>query len=758
MGATTVVAVSLVAAANPAANAAKVSGPVGLKGSQKLSAAEPHKRKLAWLAPDYSKGDLTGDDRVDQADLTILESALGTNSNDGAKWLKVAKDDLDGNGTITLSDLAALSREMIYDDGRFNIIEASVESAQAAMEAGKLTAVQLTKMYLDRIAAYDKATVNGDENTALNSILTINHRALQDAARIDAERKKYGPRGMLMGIPVIVKDNYNTKEVRTTVGCGCLATFQPSTDAFMIKQLRAAGAIVLAKANLTEFASGYSGLSSFLQTHNAMIPGGDSGGSSAGTGAAIAANLGMVGLGTDTGGSIQVPGSYEGLADVYQSFGLVSREGIAPLALDQDRGGPLTRTLADSVILLDTYAKTDPNDATTVNSDAEREPSYAAFLDKNGLRGARIGYVSSSGTGSSNIGTNPGIQRIFNDARATLAAQGATLVDVGSVNVQTTSSGSTQEFGHDIDQWLRTYIPAKSDLPHNAAELKALLTAHPELSSISSEVIDRINRIPQYNDFMAAHSQEIANNHATLNKVLDDNHLDAIIYPTTARFGVAGGSGYPNVMIASLSGFPSVSVPSGSGEQSDVGGAMPQSAVGAPTTISFLGRMNSDGELVKLGYSFEQATHYRHAPDRFPDLNTVNPAAPVTGAPGVSLAVPGGTAGNNDVVTAKATASNMPSAYAYTVTVGFDPKKVTPLVEKITSGTSGFTKASVSGSTLTVVQTKLGSSPAAAGDFTLASLPFKAQSPGGFGSIMLKSVTIVGADSLKPTTYVPRNN
>ncbi|MFC5653858.1 amidase family protein, partial [Paenibacillus solisilvae] len=293
-----------------------------------------------------------------------------------------------------------LSQQAIYNDGDFQLVEARVIDAQASMEAGKLTAVELTQKYLDRIAAYDKATVNGDPATALNSIIEVNDHALQDAAKLDAEREQSGPRSLLHGIPVIVKDNFNTADIATTVGCKCLDGFLPENDAEMVEKLRDAGAIVLAKANLTEFASGYSGQSSYMRSSNAYLSGGESGGSSAGTGAAIAANLGMIGLGSDTGGSIQVPGAYQGLADVYQSFGLVSREGIAPLAGDQDRGGPLTRTLDDSVIMLDLYAGTDPEDPTTANADAERELSYAAALDKNGLKGARIGYVSTIGAGT----------------------------------------------------------------------------------------------------------------------------------------------------------------------------------------------------------------------------------------------------------------------------------------------------------------------------------------------------------------------
>ncbi|WP_114424288.1 amidase family protein [Nocardioides houyundeii] len=700
-------------------------------------------RDLTYLSPRYSSGEVTGDKRVDQKDLSRVSAALGVRKGDGKAWRRVAKADLDGNKSITVADVAALSRQMIYDDGDFRVLEATVVDAQAAMEAGSLSAVELTQLYLDRIAAYDDATVDGVEKTKLGSILAVNPKALQIAAQLDAERKKSGPRGMLHGIPVLVKDNFNTIDMPTTVGCKCLEGFTPGKDAEMVERLREAGAIILAKANLTEFASGYTGLSSFKQSSNPYVPGGESGGSSAGTGAAIAANLGLIGLGSDTLGSIQVPGAYQGLADVYQSFGLVSREGIAPLAGDQDRGGPLTRTLEDSVIMLDLYAGTDPEDATTANADAKRKASYASYLDAQGLKGARIGYVSTTGE-DGHLGTNPAVARIFDEAKAVMKKQGATLVDVGEVRLVSTASGSTREFGHDIDEYLRTYVPADSPYPSSAAELEALLTAQPGLSSITATVLDRIKRIPDYDAYMKTHAEEIKQNGAIIDNVLSAHDLDAIVYPTVARFGVPGGTGYNNAALASLSHRPSVSVPSGWSKQSDYveGGVLPANGVGLPTTVSFLGGMNRDAKLIKLGYAFEQATQHRRAPARYPDLVATKAAKKVSGATKFELAMPR-KAKAGSTARVRVYGDSVRNAYTYTLRLKFDAKLMRPQVKKVSAGTSGLTKAWVEGSTLVVVHTKLGSSPAASGDFKLADIPVQVRARNA-GTPVLKAVTVVG--------------
>ncbi|MFC5652625.1 cohesin domain-containing protein, partial [Paenibacillus solisilvae] len=301
---------------------------------------------------------------------------------------------------------------------------------------------------------------------------------------------------------------------------------------------------------------------------------------------------------------------------------------------------------------------------------------------------------------------------------------------------------------HDIGQFLETYVPEDSIYPGDAEELKTLLTEQPDLSSISQSVIDRINRIPEYEEFMETHDDEIAANQATINGILEANDLDAIVYPTVTRFGVPGGSGYSNVMIASLSGHPSVSVPSGWSQESDYveGGVMPANAAGLPTTVSFLGAMNSDAKLISLGYAFEQATKYRAAPSRFPELDASAPAVEFAGESAFELVEPSKSPKPGKTANVSLEAQNVAGVYGYVTEITFNPKKVTPVLDEITSGTSGITRARVSGNTLTVMHTKLGSSPEATGDFSLADIPFAAKAGNGLATVAVSSITLVAAD------------
>jgi amidase len=336
-GASLIALVGTVLAATPAITAAAAPAAVD---------ASP----AAMLAPYYTDLDLTGDDQVTKADLAVLTDHLGATTA-STDWATVSAADTDADGTITVPDLAGLSQRMIYDDGPFQLVEASTIDMQAAMNAGVTTSVAITQDYLDRIAAYDRTKVDtASTGRALNSIVTTNADALAAAKTADAERAEHGMRSMLLGVPIAVKDNYDTKDMPTTGGCGCWDDNRTDTDAAMVNGLRDAGAVILAKASLDEFAFG------FVSEFSSNQPAGSSllvaspyntaqtaGGSSGGTGAAISSNLAGIGFGTDTGGSIRVPSTYNQLVGIRPTVGLTSRDGIIPLALSQDTGGPITR-------------------------------------------------------------------------------------------------------------------------------------------------------------------------------------------------------------------------------------------------------------------------------------------------------------------------------------------------------------------------------------------------------------------------------
>ncbi|WIB12019.1 amidase family protein [Curtobacterium sp. MCPF17_052] len=417
----------------------------------------------AMLAPYYTALDLTGDDQVTQADLTVLSDHLGTTSTD-PDWSTVSAADADGNGTITLADVAGLSQRMIYDDGPFQLVEASTLDMQAAMNAGVTTSAEITQDYLDRIAAYDRTTTDtGTGGRPLNSIVTTNAGALAAAKAADAERAAHGMTSMLLGVPIALKDNYDTKDMPTTGGCGCWDDNQTDTDAAMVTGLRNAGAVVLAKASLDEFAYGFVSefssnqpAGSSLLVASPYVTSQTAGGSSGGTGAAVSANLAGIGFGTDTGGSIRIPSSYNQLVGIRPTVGLTSRDGIIPLALSQDTGGPLARSVTDAAVALDAVTGVDAADPVTEGQTGKVPTSYTQFLDPTALRGKRIGYVTSM------VGTNRTTARLFAQAQATLEAQGATVVPITATpefnRVLSEGSGSTNEFKHDLDQYVAKHL------------------------------------------------------------------------------------------------------------------------------------------------------------------------------------------------------------------------------------------------------------------------------------------------------------
>jgi amidase len=569
--------------------------------------AEPS--AAALLAPYYTDLDLTGDRQVTTADLELLASHLGDTSA-SAEWSTVAAADTDGDKTITATDIAALSQRMIYDDGDFELIEASTIDMQAAMNAGVLTSVELTQDYIDRIAAYDKATPDASAvGRALNSIITVNKQALTAAAAADAERASKGMTSMLLGIPIAVKDNYDTKDMPTTGGCGCWNDNQTTTDAAMVAGLRNAGAVILAKASLDEFAFGFaSEFSSYQPAGTSTLVASPynlsrtAGGSSGGTGASIAANLAGIGFGTDTGGSIRIPSTYNQLVGIRPTVGLASRDGIIPLALSQDTGGPIARSVTDAAVALDAVTGVDSADPVTSEQTGKVPESYTASLDPEALKGKRIGYVTTM------IGTNPTNVRLWNQAKATLEAQGATVVPVEQTpafkRVLDEGSGSTNEFKHDLNEYI-----AKHLAPNVAARsLQGIVESGTYVPSRKSTYTSRdAITEAQYQAWAGpagTHTTQIATGQALVTKMMDDLALDSLVYPSGTPYNTQS----TNMRLSPNTGMPAISVPMGQAIAAD------NTITGAGVNLEFLGRDYAEGTIIGLAYAFEQATHYRTTP------------------------------------------------------------------------------------------------------------------------------------------------
>lgn len=709
----------------------------------------------AYLAPSATQGDLTGDHAVTSADVTILENALGTTKRSRG-WSRVAAADLDHDGTITLGDVAALAQKVVYDDGTFDLVEASALDMQKAMNAGVVTSVSITQDYLDRIAAYDHTAAGGTDH-GLNSILDTAPTAIAQAAASDARRKAGRSKGMLDGIPVILKDNYDTADMPTTAGCECLANNQTATDAFMVQGLRSAGAIVLGKASLDEFATGFSSeysvgtrkadgtMGPAIKVYSPYNLTKTAGGSSGGTGASISANLAGIGFGTDTGGSIRDPSSYNQLVGIRPTVGLTSRDGIVPLALTQDTGGPLARSVSDAAVALDAVTGADANDPVTAAQAGKVPASYTSYLDPTALKGARFGYLPSL------VGTNATVKRLFTQAVADLEAQGATVVDLSTDPAEPTavadiaaigsiSSGSTNEFKANLNTYLSAH--AGPAVPYET--LDDLVAANLVDPSYSSQYKTRDNVTDaQYQAWMTQHTADIAASLQKMTADLDAEHLDALIFPTTGQYTTQAS----NLRLSPNTGMPEITLPMGQSDAALDGSA---AVAGAGVNLSMLGRKYDEGDLIGLAYSYEQATHHRTTPTGFGAL----PGDVVTGpgtdddAPGDgSVTVTGPTgpsrtvrAGDTVKVTVSQSAADL---YAYRATVGYDTRELA--LVGTSSGTTGKDTVSRSRGGVTVTHTKLGTSPSAEGETGLVTLTFKALHAGSAKVALTSLTTVSGA-------------
>jgi amidase len=522
------------------------------------------------------------------------------------------------------------------------LVEATVQDLQSALRSHLVTSEQLVQMYLDRIAAYN------DAGPMLNAFIHLNPHAIDEARARDRDRldpNREAAHGPLFGIPVLLKDNINTADMPTTAGSVALAGSIPPDDAFIVRRLHEAGAIILGKATMTEFANfiangmpaGYSSLGGYgLNPYDPRpAPGGDGrpvltpGGSSSGPGIAVAANLVTVAVGTETSGSILSPGTANGVVGIKPTLGLVSRKGILPITADQDTAGPLARTVTDAAILLGVIAGRDPNDPATapclVSGNCFRD--YTQFLNKNALHRARIAVPHVPYW----TGLSAGQQQILLDAIAVLRREGAFVADPYEIPNQSAISAfgicvsfpppatcsTVLMFGQKRD--LNNYLATRPDAPvHTLSDIIAFNDAHAAVALKYGQAIfqaaDQLDTSPGSADtarYLADRAQDLALTRGGLNAVFDgpdgirgtQDDFDAILFPQNR------GAAAP-----AKAGFPSIVVPGGF--------VAPVAPVVNPTPfgVTFTGRAFGEPRLVGIAYAFEQATKLRRPPASTPPL------------------------------------------------------------------------------------------------------------------------------------------
>ncbi|HEV7976562.1 amidase family protein [Amycolatopsis sp.] len=489
----------------------------------------------------------------------------------------------------------------------FELMEATIADIHDAYHNGRLTCRQLVQHYLDRIAAYDK------QGPALTAIITVNPRALKIADELDRQYRRSGLTGTLHGIPVILKDNYDTFDMATTGGNTAMRTSVPPTDAFTVDKMRKAGAIILAKANLQEFARGGNSLSSLGgQVLNPYDLTRTPGGSSGGTGAAIAANFGVLGTGSDTGQSVRSPASANSLVGVRSTRGLISRAGVIPASIIQDELGPITRTVEDAARLLDVMVGYDPKDPVTAYGVTRAPRSYTDQLHGNALRGARIGVMTNLfGTEARHQEVN----RVMEKVISTMQAQGATIVRFSLPAYDTLSPivvTSTWDAHTAMDEYFASLGP---DAPvHTFDQLVTSKTATPEAQkAMEAELAikDGLNN-PDYKDHIV-NREKLRMAVSTKMAELD---IQAILYPLQKVLVSVVGVPQPerNGTLSNGTGFPAVCFPGGFSTPTDT------APIGAPVGAELLGREFSEPLLLSLAYAYEQTAKARKLPRSTPRL------------------------------------------------------------------------------------------------------------------------------------------
>lgn len=512
-----------------------------------------------------------------------------------------------GAALLGLTGCSDDAREAATAAGGFVLVEATIADIHRAFEEKTLTCRQLVAAYLKRIETYDQPT-------QLNAIVVTNPNALAEAEAMDEEYRSTGALRPLHCVPLIVKDNYETEGLQTAAGSQALQGFLPPDDAFQVRVLKEAGALVLAKSNMAEWAfSPYQTVSSIAgTTRNPYALDRVPAGSSGGTAAAVAANFGAVGLGTDTGNSIRGPSSHASLVGLRSTIGATSRDGIVPLYLRNDVGGPMARTVEDAARIFQVIAGPDPADPVTEASRGRIPDDYLHFLDPNGLQGARLGVLRAL---SDTPTADSAVQALFERALRDLEAQGATLVDPFVIPGFDTLRADQwcNTFRHDVDAYFASLGEAAP--VENLAEIVTSGQYAPYIEERLHNAL-AVEGTPAEQDPPCLGVEDTPRRAAFRDAVLgamDAHNVAAVLYPSWSnpprKIGdLESPHGNNSPVLAPHTGQPALTVPMGS-----TYGAL-------PAGLQFLGRPFGEPDLIQYAYAYEQATHHRRPPALFPPL------------------------------------------------------------------------------------------------------------------------------------------
>lgn len=481
-----------------------------------------------------------------------------------------------------------------------DLMEITIQKVHQAMKEGKLTCRQLTEFYLERIEQYDR------KGPSLKSVILVNPRAIQEAEKLDRRFAEQGDlTGPLHGIPVLLKDNVNTSDMATTAGSLSMEGFVPPEDAFIVKRLREAGALILAKTNLHEFAIWGETISSVLgQTLNPYDLTRTPGGSSGGTGAAVANNMGLIGIGTDTINSVRSPASACCLVGIRPTMGLVSRSGIVPYSLTQDTAGPICRTVEDAARTLDCLVAYDREDARTAWGFGRRPACYMDYLKPEGAKGKRLGVLKSF------FGTEPvnqPVNQVMEEALKNLEACGAVLVSldeaIDSKELTSQVSVHLDDFKHDLNQYLES-LGEKATV-HSMEEILASKKYHPGIEENMKTAQKLSVGTPQYNEKLIRQERL----RTRILKLMADYNLDAMVYPHQQQLVCKVGEAQKerNGVLCSVTGFPSIAVPAGFAKTLEA-------PIGVPVGMEIIGRPFSEPVLIEIAYGYEQKAQVRRPP------------------------------------------------------------------------------------------------------------------------------------------------